>query len=266
MERIHNERGSFQNRKSFLLTLCAILCLCSLIHAAWQPAQGPLLTRWAKKGTPKNVHREYPRPQMVRKNWMNLNGLWEYAIRPKDQPQPERFDGQILVPFPVESALSGVMKAVGEESRLWYRRIVKIPKKWTSQRMLLHFGAVDWDATVWFNGQQVGTHRGGYDPFTLDITRALKPSGEQEIIVSVWDPTNAGTQPRGKQVKEPRGIWYTAVTGIWQTVWLEPVPSASISGVEITPDIDRNVLMMRGQLSNKDHQMALLILKNPNLS
>jgi len=238
MERIRIERGPFQNKKALFLALCAILLLCSLMHGQRQPAKGPLMTRWAKKVSPKNVHREYPRPQMVRKSWMNLNGMWEYAIRPEDQKQPDRFDGQILIPFPVESALSGVMKAVGEENRLWYRRTVKIPKKWAGRNVLLHFGAVDWDATVWINGKQVGNHRGGYDPFSFDITDALKASGEQEIIVGVWDPTNAGTQPRGKQVKEPRGIWYTAVTGIWQTVWLEPVPQTYIESVKIIPDID----------------------------
>ncbi|MBN2315900.1 MAG: hypothetical protein JXM79_18370 [Sedimentisphaerales bacterium] len=242
MERSYVERGIFQGKKSFILTLCAILCLCSLIHAAWQPAEGPLMTRWAKKVSPKNVQGEYPRPQMVRKTWMNLNGLWEYAIQPKNEDQPSQFDGQILVPFAVESALSGVMKAVGEENRLWYRRIVKVPKKWSSQRVLLHFGAVDWDATVWVNGQRIGSHRGGYDPFTFDITDALKETERQEIVVSVWDPTNAGTQPRGKQVKEPRGIWYTAVTGIWQTAWLEPVPETYIESIRLTPDIENECL------------------------
>ena len=242
MERNRIERWPLHNRKFRWLVLCASLCLCTLIQAQWRPAKGPLMTRWAKKVSPKNVHREYPRPQMVRKDWMNLNGLWEYAIQSRDRQQPDSFDGQILVPFPVESALSGVMKAVGEENRLWYRRSVKIPKKWASRRVLLHFGAVDWDATVWVNGKQVGNHRGGYDPFTLDITDALKSSGEQEIVVSVWDPTNAGTQPRGKQVKEPRGIWYTAVTGIWQTVWLEPVPKTYIESIRIVPDVDNKSL------------------------
>ena len=244
MELVHNERWPFQNKKSFLPALCTILCLCPLMYGKWQPAEGPLMTRWAKKVSPKNVHREYPRPQMVRKSWMNLNGLWEYAIRPKDQGQPERFDGQILVPFPVESALSGVMKVVGEDNRLWYRRVVKMPKKWASQRVLLHFGAVDWDTTVWVNDKQVGTHRGGYDPFAFDITDALKQTEWQEIVVSVWDPTNAGTQPRGKQVKKPRGIWYTAVTGIWQTAWLEPVPRIYIESIRLVPDIDRESLRM----------------------
>jgi len=226
---------------SVLCLLFSVLCslfICSFIRADWQPAKGPLMTRWAKQVSPNNVHPEYPRPQMVRKNWLNLNGLWEYAIRQKDEGQPKKFDGQILVPFPVESALSGVMKPVGEKSRLWYRRTFEIPNKWADQRILLHFGAVDWDTTVWINGKEVGSHRGGYDPFTFDITDALNDKETQEVVLSVWDPTNAGYQPRGKQVSKPRGIWYTAVTGIWQTVWLEPVPRTYIRSVRITPDLD----------------------------
>jgi len=139
------------------------------------------------------------------------------------------------VPFAAESALSGVMKPVGKDNRLWYRRTFRVPDEWSGQRVLLHFEAVDWDATVQVNGHEVGTHRGGYDPFTFDITKALSGSGDQEIVVSVWDPIDEGTQPRGKQVKEPRGIWYTSVTGIWRTVWLEPVPAASIAALKMVP-------------------------------
>ena len=232
------EKWSFQNIKWFSLMLCTVLLVCSSIHADWKPAKGPLMTRWARRISPKNAHREYPRPQMVRKSWQNLNGLWDYAIVHKNQPQPDTFDGRILVPFPVESALSGVMKPVGEESRLWYRRTFRIPRTWKGRCVLLHFGAVDWDTTVWVNGTQVGTHQGGYDPFSFNITNALKKTSEQEIVVSVWDPTNAGTQPRGKQVSKPQRIWYTAVTGIWQTAWLEPVPEAYIKSIKIVPDID----------------------------
>jgi len=227
-------------RCRFWFIVSIVLFICSSLRADWQPAKGPLTTRWAKQVSPDNVHAEYPCPQMVRKNWLNLNGLWEYAIQPKDEPQPENFDGQILVPFPAESALSGVMKPVGEENRLWYRRTFEIPRKWANQRVLLHFGAVDWDTTVWINGKKVGSHRGGYDPFTFDITDALNDGGAQEIVLSVWDPTNAGYQPRGKQVKKPGGIWYTAVTGIWQTVWLEPVPQSYIRSIKIDPDVDGN--------------------------
>jgi len=221
--------------------IAVVLCVCSSIQAEWKPAKGPLLTRWAKEVSPDNVHPEYPRPQMARQDWLNLNGLWEYAIRSKDEPQPKNFDGKILVPFPAESALSGVMMRVGGEDRLWYRRTFEVPGKWAGKRILLHFGAVDWETTVWVNGKEIGTHCGGYDPFTFDITDDLKDTDKQEIVLAVWDPTDAGSQPRGKQVRQPRGIWYTAVTGIWQTVWLEPVPNAYIKSIKIVPDVDAEV-------------------------
>ncbi|MHC4298613.1 MAG: glycoside hydrolase family 2 protein [Planctomycetota bacterium] len=242
MKSNHIKSRRVREETFFLFAVCTVSFLCSFADAAWQPAEGPLMTRWGERVTPENTHREYPRPQMVRKDWLNLNGLWEYAIKPKDQGQPEKFEGRILVPFPVESALSGVMKPVGEENRLWYRRTFEVPGRWKNRRTLLHFGAVDWDTTVWVNGKQVGSHRGGYDPFTFDITDALNERGEQEIVLSVWDPTNAGYQPRGKQVRRPRGIWYTAVTGIWQTVWLEPVPETYIERIRITPIHDEGAV------------------------
>jgi len=145
-----------------------------------------------------------------------------------------------------------VMKKVGERNRLWYQRTFNIPRKWKGQRVLLHFGAVDWDTTVWVNGKELGSHRGGYDPFTFNVTDTLKKSGSQEIVLSVWDPTNAGSQPRGKQVKNPRGIWYTAVTGIWQTVWLEPVPDdAHITKLRITTDIDASTVTIEPEYKAK---------------
>jgi hypothetical protein len=236
-------------KTSIIAAVSALVLLSSLAQGQWKPAAGPLMTRWAKEVSPENALPEYPRPQMVRRNWLNLNGLWDYAIKPKDAARPESFDGQILVPFPVESALSGVMKPVGPDNRLWYRRTFEIPdgRRWDveGRRVLLHFGAVDWDATVWVNGKEVGNHKGGYDPFTFDITDALKDSGQQEIVVSVWDPTDASTQPRGKQVRNPNGIWYTAVTGIWQTVWLEPVRATHISSLEIVPDVDKSEVRVR---------------------
>jgi len=244
---------------SMLLTT---LSLCCTFAAEYRPAEGPLMTRWARKISPDNVHREYPRPQMVRRRWLNLNGLWDYAIRPKDQPKPKQFDGKILVPFPVESALSGVMRAVGPENRLWYRRTFSVPKNWRpaarsgqrfgalpATRVLLHFEAVDWETSVWVNGTLVGTHRGGYDPFTFDITEALVGDGPQELVVSVWDPTDAGPQPRGKQVRKPQGIWYTSVTGIWRTVWLEPVHRAHIQSLIIVPDIDNEQVLVTAHCS-----------------
>ena len=204
---------------------------------SWQPAKGRLTTRWAADVSPQNVHREYPRPQLVRDAWLNLNGLWQYAIRPAAQSgPPEKFDGEILVPFPAESALSGVMREVGPENRLWYRRDFEIPGGWAGKRVLLNFGAVDWEASVWVNGRKVGEHRGGYDPFSFDITSALTDTGPQQITVAVWDPTDAGTQARGKQIRKPESIWYSPVTGIWQTVWLEPVPERAIERVQIVPD------------------------------
>lgn len=222
------------------LTCLLLFTAATAVTAAdWAPKQAPLMTRWAKDVSPDKVHLEYPRPQMVRKEWQNLNGLWDYAIRPKDDPQPKDWDGKILVPFPVESALSGVMKQVGPENRLWYHRSFELPDRWSGQRILLHFGAVDWDTTVLVNGKKIGEHRGGYDPFTFDITDALKKDGENEIVVSVWDPTDAGFQPRGKQIRRPHGIWYTPTTGIWQTVWLEPVPYWGVKAVRLTPDIDK---------------------------
>ena len=238
-------RVRFLSNTSWLLPLiCLVLCSSCAAQGGYKPADGPLLTRWAKDVSAENALPEYPRPQMVRAEWLNLNGLWDYAIKPKDQAAlaREEFDGQILVPYPVESALSGVMKPVGPDNRLWYRRTFEIPKKWKDKRVLLHFGAVDWDATVWVNSYRLGSHRGGYDPFSFDITDALTGSGRQEIVLMVWDPTNTGTQPRGKQVLKPGGIWYTAVTGIWQTVWLEPVPGAGIMRFQLTPDIDAGVL------------------------
>ena len=213
-------------------------------RAQWELARGPMATKWAKEVSPRNVHPEYPRPQMVRGQWQNLNGLWEYAIRPQREEAPEGFDGRILVPFAAESALSGVMKKVGEENRLWYRRAVEVAKPGDGKRLLLHFGAVDWHAVVSVNGRKVGEHKGGYDPFTFDITDALNDGAVQELVVAVWDPTDSGTQPRGKQVKEPKGIWYTSVTGIWRTVWLETVAAASIERLEPVPDIDAGVLRL----------------------
>lgn len=215
--------------------LALLLIVGPTFAADWQPVKGPLMTRWAKDVSPDKVHPEYPRPQLVRKDWLNLNGLWQLAFA-KDKEEPtfgKDLPERILVPFPVESALSGVMKRA---DRLWYRRTFAVPQSWSGKRVLLHFGAVDWEATVWVNGTKLGTHKGGYDPFSFDITDALKSQGEQELVVGVWDPTDAGTQPRGKQVNRPQGIYYTPSTGIWQTVWLEAVTAAHIDSLKIVPD------------------------------
>jgi hypothetical protein len=213
--------------------------------AEWKPAAGPLMTKWAKDVSPKKPLDEYPRPQMVREEWQNLNGLWDYAITDKDaSTAPAKWAGKILVPFPVQSSLSGVMTNVSENQRVWYKRTFDIPRGWRGKRVLLNFGAVDWEATVWVNGKEVGKHQGGYDAFTFDITDALNAKGENEIVVSVWDPTDAGPQPRGKQVRKPGGIWYTPVSGIWQTVWLEPVEVSHIDKLTVTPELDRSLVVI----------------------
>jgi hypothetical protein len=214
------------------------LLFAATIAAEWKPAPGPLLTRWAKDVSPNKTLPEYPRPQLRREAWQNLNGLWQFAVARAGEEPPvgKELTERILVPFPVESALSGVGK---HADRLWYRRLFRVPKEWAEQRLLLHFGAVDWEATVWVNGTKVASHRGGYDGFSCDITDALKKDAEQELIVAVWDPTDSGTQPRGKQVRNPGGIFYTPATGIWQTVWLEPVHPAAIADLRIVPDAAR---------------------------
>ncbi len=210
----------------------------------WRPAKGPLATRWTAQVDPHRVLPEYPRPQMVRTEWLNLNGLWEFAHAQADEPPPlgRTLERRILVPFPVESALSGVMERA---QRVWYRRTFELPDAWRGKRVLLHFGAVDWEARVWLNGRELGVHRGGYDAFTFDISEHLRPSGAQELVVGVFDPTSDGTQPRGKQVNEPQGIYYTPTTGIWQTVWLEPVPEASIERLHLTPDVAGGCLRLK---------------------
>ncbi|MBN1362851.1 MAG: hypothetical protein JW993_19795 [Sedimentisphaerales bacterium] len=240
------------NRVWVWIIVCLLVAQVCL-GQGWQPAEGPLKTRWTDEVSPEKVWPEYPRPQMVRPDWMNLNGLWDYAIVARDAGRPETWDGKILVPFAVESALSGVMKPVGPANRLWYRRTFEVPEsgRWSRdrRRILLNFGAVDWETTVWVNGTQVGSHQGGYDPFTFDITDALNESGSQEIVVSVWDPTDAGTQPRGKQVRQPGGIMYTAVTGIWQTVWLEPVGPVYIESLKLVPDVDNELVRLTVSLA-----------------
>jgi hypothetical protein len=214
-------------------------------HARAQAPALKLHTKWAADVTADRVLPEYPRPQMTRTAWQNLNGPWEYAVLDAAAPEPRTFSGKILVPFPIQSQLSGVAAPVSDTQRLWYRRTFQAPALAQGTRVLLHFGAVDWEAKVTVNGKAVGSHTGGYDPFSFDITDALRPSGEQELVVSVADPTDRGTQPRGKQVLNPKSIWYTAVTGIWQTVWLEPVPAVYIDGLEIVPDATNGTVSVR---------------------
>lgn len=242
-------------------------------------AQG-LRTPWTDEVEANLVLPEYPRPILQRQEWKNLNGTWEYSVTKDDihtrfmsddasrvetlrvdslkfdsLPTDIHFRGDILVPFCVESSLSGIERALSGDSLLWYHRKFTIPDEWEGQRIRLNFGAVDWEATVWINGIYVGTHRGGYTPFSFDITDALLPSTQQDITLRVWDPTDSGYQPRGKQVEQPRTIWYTSVSGIWQTVWIEPVSERHIAAVLNSPDIDKGTLTCRanvGESQEKD--------------
>ena len=203
--------------------------------AQYAPAGDRIKTQWASEVSPDNALREYPRPMMTRSDWKNLNGLWNYAITPKESKVPVTYDGTILVPFCIESSLSGVQKEVGPDKALWYQIDFTVPKSWKGQHVLLHFGAVDWSAEVYVNDIKVGSHTGGYTAFSFDITPALNVK-TNSLVVRVWDPTDASYIPHGKQVRKPQGIFYTAVTGIWQTVWLEPVPESYIASLLTTPD------------------------------
>ena len=227
-------------KKNFLAVLFA-LALCSPTFAQWKPAGDKIKTPWGEQLNPKNVLPEYPRPIMERHEWKNLNGSWNYAITKKGEAAPGNYQGEILVPFAVESSLSGVGKRINEHQELWYQRTFDVPSSWKGKQILLHFGAVDWKADVWVNNVKVGEHTGGFTPFYFDITSALN-KGNNQLVVKVWDPADRGEQPRGKQVERPEGIWYTPVTGIWQTVWLEPVAAQHIAHLKTTPDIDKKTV------------------------
>lgn len=235
--------------KKFLILSLLLASLTTEVCAQWKPVGDKIKTQWADKINTSAVLPEYPRPIMERKEWKNLNGLWEYAITDLGKCTPVHFDGQILVPFAVESSLSGVGKKVGAKKELWYSRSFEVPSAWKNKNILLHFGAVDWKADIWVNDVKVGSHTGGFTPFSFDITAALSAKGNNKLVVKVWDPTDEGYQPRGKQVNNPEGIWYTPVTGIWQTVWLEPVAVRHIENLRITPDIDRHLLTVQAHLN-----------------
>ncbi|TWV99935.1 glycoside hydrolase family 2 protein [Chitinophaga pinensis] len=240
--------------KKLVSCLLSSVCLATAANAQqqqWHLIKDRIVTQWAEKVDPKAPLPEYPRPMLVRSNnWQNLNGLWSYAITGKSQPQPSSYDGSILVPFAVESALSGVGRNVGKDSLLWYKTTINIPAAMKNKEVLLHFGAVDWQTEVFVNGASVGKHEGGYDPFSFNITPFLKKGGKQEVTVRVWDPTDDGPQPAGKQVVKPEGIWYTPVTGIWQTVWLEAVPKTYIAATRQTPDVDKHTLTLSADVQN----------------
>ena len=243
------------------LVIAALCCANAwAANDSWQPAQGPLKTRWAKDVSPDNAHPEYPRPQMVRKDWLNLNGLWDFAItsqggRPRDIRCPDSGAVPGRIRFVRRDA------PVNENERIWYRRTFEVPRKWRGRRVLLHFGAVDFEATVWVNGKEVGQHRGGYDAFSFDITDALEPVRRQRV-----DRDRRGTRPTparnpaANRCASHNGIWYTPTSGIWQTVWLEPVNAAYIKGLKITPDVDNGAVTIQpehaadaGRLHGRGH-------------
>lgn len=198
-----------------------------------------LKTRWAEQAKCDCPLNDYPRPQMVREKWVCLNGMYDYAVTDENCTAfPAKANGLIRVPFALESSLSGVCRHLKPNERLWYRRKFNAEK--TAGRLLLHFEAVDWECNIFINGKEAGFHRGGYLPFAIDITD-LVTDGENELVVKVYDPTEAHWQSRGKQVSKSTGFWYTATSGIWQTVWMETVPENYINKYKLTPDIDKGV-------------------------
>ena len=232
-------------------------CTSNSIHP-WNLVQNHLVSKWSKDVNPENPWPEYPRPQMERDTWLSLNGLWDYTIL-SDSKEVMIEKGQILVPYPIESALSGVGKRVNINEQLIYSRSIQIPEDWNEKRILIHFEAVDWKCQVSIDNKDIGSHTGGYDPFSFDITAFVIPGKKHEIKVVVLDPTSDGYQPRGKQVNEPRGIWYTPSTGIWQSVWLEPVAKSYICDLKITPDVDLQRVIIEPQVFSTEKEDKIKI-------
>ena len=235
-----------------IFSLVSILFFLNIfsVHAQqWEKKTARLMTPWSEDIDPDNLFDEYPRPQMERQDWVNLNGIWDFLKT--DSASIGRYDAdanydmKILVPFPIESALSGVMDTdyTNQNKGYVYKRLFTLPKEMNGKKILLHFGAVDWRCYVYVNGEEVGMHEGGYDPFYFDITSALKGQGEQELVVQIYDPTDIG-QPRGKQVVNPHFIWYTPSSGIWQTVWIEGINDSHIRDFTIVPDVDNSCVRL----------------------
>jgi hypothetical protein len=228
----------------------------------WKIADNPIVTQWAGEINPDQPWPEYPRPDAVREEWINLNGLWDYAITGSED-KPSSWDGKILVPYPVESALSGIKRNINDKQYLWYKRSFRIPSSWKKRELLLNFEASDWETTVWVDGKEAGKHKGGYDPFTFNITPFLDRGKNHELLVKVWDPTDKGYQPRGKQVSEPTGIWYTSTTGIWQTVWLEPVNESYIRSFRYVSDIENGIVTVSAEISGaSSDQLKVSVMKD----
>ncbi|MDQ2584110.1 AbfB domain-containing protein [Saccharothrix yanglingensis] len=234
--------------RKLLSGLTGLLVLSTLVPAVpaaasaavWQPKPAPLTTPWTGQVSPTNALPEYPRPQLVRTDWLNLNGVWEFAGAPDlDTPPIGRtLPEGVLVPYPIESALSGIKR---HEDHMYYRRTFTSPAGWNGRRVKLNFGAVTWETRVWVNGTRVGTHTGGFDAFSFDVTDALR-AGANEVVVGVRSTVDGGSYPIGKQRRDPGGIFYTAASGIWQTVWLEPVAADHITRLDTTPDVPAGVL------------------------
>ena len=216
----------------------------------WTQKGNFIKTKWGNNLDINNIWQEYPRPQLERKNWMNLNGLWSYSVTEKGITKPKSPDGAILVPFPIESSLSGVMRNFTPEQIIWYEKDFEIPEQWLDKNILLHFGAVDWKCDIYINEEKIGEHSGGYTAFYFDITDKIK-KGINKLIVKVIDPTDKGYQPRGKQILGPYQIYYTPTSGIWQTVWLEPVKNDRIEDIEINNDFDNREIKINFRLNSE---------------
>lgn len=239
-----------------LAYLLVLQCLTANAQNEWQLARSPLSTPWTTEVSPENAWPEYPRPQLVREKWMNLNGAWNFQLI-EQKTEAVAKSGKILVPFPVESALSGIGRRVKPGQLMVYNRSFTLPADWKGQRILLHFGAVDWKTEVFVNDKKVGEHEGGYDAFSFDITEFLRAgNAAQQLTVQVTDPTDTGGQPIGKQRLDPSGIFYTSVSGIWQTVWLEPVPRTYIKSYRVEPDVDKTRIVLRVELAGDGANFA----------
>lgn len=265
------ERNRRRRRRIALTGLALVVAVATLaapVNAparaaeAWQHKPPPLSTPWTDQVSPINALPEYPRPQLTRTRWLNLNGGWDYlgGSTPTDRaPATGEYRERILVPYPPESALSGIAR---HDDHMWYRKVFKVPATWRGQRILLHFGAVDQVATVWVNNRKVAHHEGGYTSFSADITDALRRSRAQELTVQVEDRNEAGGFPVGKQRNNPRGLTYTGASGIWQTVWLEPVPRTHVDKLDITSDLTGFTITPRTSATN--YRRTLVIASRPD--
>ena len=237
-----------KNRICIIFTLVLLLQYSFIQAQNWAPVPGQIMTNWANDVTPENVWKEYPRPQMVRTDWLNLNGLWDFEITERDTNKIAiNYARKILVPFCVESALSGIKETITGKQQMMYRRYFTVPSHWNQKHLILHFEAVDYETKVWVDGKYVGIHKGGYDHFQFDIAGFLNKDEKHEIKLVVWDPTNEGSQPIGKQALPAirNRTKYTATSGIWQTVWLEPTNEVAIESIKIIPNIDNGTISLQ---------------------